>query len=740
MNDHRTLRSAFAAILAVLMALAVFPVSALPAFEAEKSPAAPYWTVPEGYNEYDYNKCAAFLEQEDENGVKNGQKLNPDYDPNDPETWIADTFDLHEDYDKFYTYFEGGYFNYPSEDFPIYLLIYDTVTIGIDWLREDESEYTSDGLHHVHSIILPSVYHLYYAFDCENPYLSDEEDVSDWYYAGDMDFSGMERLSTFFVNEAYYETASTINLSDCESLTAVGCPGCTQIKELNITGDKYIRWLNCNGTCLENGLDISQIDIDEYSHFDLLNISCMGLTSFEFPNVGIDCLRIDYNQLETLDLSPLRYLYEFSLVSEIGFANGYEGLKQINYLGRNCRVEGSNGYIGAIDYKYDYFNDYDESCVYDCIRVGYGAPDFIGWFDGNGELITEDENLYFDEGAIGEFIAKFGSISDPGIGDTDGSVPEGYNANDYNKLAAFFEQTNLTGRKNGARINADYDVNDPETWSGIEWIEVNGELRVSVISISDKCMEGELDVSDCEYLNTLYCHYGYLTELNASGCIRLEVLHCFDNRLTKLDVSGCENLTNLICCYNDLRELDVSECTSLSTLSCEYNSLSELDVSVCTNLTNLSCEYNSITELDLSNNQQLPYDYILAEGNGYIGYRWYYGYRDLYAMPDAEAVFEGFYNEEGVLLSAGTPEWNTYVYSIPSDAAGTIIARFSGASIPGDTDGDGEVSASDALLLLRFCVGELTEDQIIEAADVNGDGAIDLLDALLTLRIALGEV
>ena len=107
MNKHRTLKTAFAAVLAALMAFAVFPVSALPAFEAEKNPVAPFWTVPEGYNAHDYNKCAAFLEQEDENGVKNGQKLNPDYDPNDPETWISDGeedlgglfFDLEGDYD-----------------------------------------------------------------------------------------------------------------------------------------------------------------------------------------------------------------------------------------------------------------------------------------------------------------------------------------------------------------------------------------------------------------------------------------------------------------------------------------------------------------------------------------------------------------------------------------------------------------------------------------------------------------
>ena len=49
------------------------------------------YITPTGYNEYDYKKLVAFLEQPDDEGVKNGVKngftLSKNYDPNDPATW-----------------------------------------------------------------------------------------------------------------------------------------------------------------------------------------------------------------------------------------------------------------------------------------------------------------------------------------------------------------------------------------------------------------------------------------------------------------------------------------------------------------------------------------------------------------------------------------------------------------------------------------------------------------------------
>ncbi|MBR5947135.1 MAG: hypothetical protein IKZ82_00620 [Clostridia bacterium] len=89
---EKQLKTAFAAALALMMALALVHFSALPSSEA-KAEAAPTWTVPEGYNEHDYNKIVAFLEQTDENGVKNGTKLSETYDPNDLATWGSEYVD-----------------------------------------------------------------------------------------------------------------------------------------------------------------------------------------------------------------------------------------------------------------------------------------------------------------------------------------------------------------------------------------------------------------------------------------------------------------------------------------------------------------------------------------------------------------------------------------------------------------------------------------------------------------------
>ena len=59
--------------------------------------------------------------------------------------------------------------------------------------------------------------------------------------------------------------------------------------------------------------------------------------------------------------------------------------------------------------------------------------------------------------------------------------------------------------------------------------------------------------------------------------------------------------------------------------------------------------------------------------------------------------------------------------------------------LPGDVDGDGEVTVADALTALRASVGlaELGEEAYA-AADVDADGAITVSDALRILRAAAG--
>ena len=51
------------------------------------------YPTPGGYNDNDYQKLVTFLELEDESGVRNGEKISENYDPQDPTTWEGTTWE-----------------------------------------------------------------------------------------------------------------------------------------------------------------------------------------------------------------------------------------------------------------------------------------------------------------------------------------------------------------------------------------------------------------------------------------------------------------------------------------------------------------------------------------------------------------------------------------------------------------------------------------------------------------------
>lgn len=58
--------------------------------------------------------------------------------------------------------------------------------------------------------------------------------------------------------------------------------------------------------------------------------------------------------------------------------------------------------------------------------------------------------------------------------------------------------------------------------------------------------------------------------------------------------------------------------------------------------------------------------------------------------------------------------------------------------VPGDANGDGDINSRDALLVLRYSVGEEVS-MIRDNADVTGDGEINSRDALMILRYSVGD-
>ena len=198
------------------------------------------------------------------------------------------------------------------------------------------------------------------------------------------------------------------------------------------------------------------------------------------------------------------------------------------------------------------------------------------------------------------------------------ATPDGYNDHDYQKMVAFFEQTDENGVRNGEKLSENYDPTDPGTWweadgseIGVEWTVDDDEYRICEIRIGSSSlgMMGNLDVSGCTGLDRLDCSENQLTEINVSGCTALTDIDCSNNKLTELNVSTNTELYTLRCYGNQLTELDVSENTWLYELYCFGNELVRIDISGCTDLDGLDCSENQLTELDLSGNTSLRWLY-----------------------------------------------------------------------------------------------------------------------------------
>ena len=313
--------------------------------------------------------------------------------------------------------------------------------------------------------------------------------------------------------------------------------------------------------------------------------------------------------------------------------------------------------------------------------------------------------------------------------------------------------TELTKLRCGlGRIN-ELDVSD---CTALRWLDCGGneltELDVTqnTALLTLDCNNNqltELDVSQNPELHELYCKYNQLTELDLLQNSDLVNLHCGNNLLSELKLPQNSCIMDLFCGNNRLAELDVSDCRGLCTFYCENNRLTELDLSQNEWLEAFICYGNFFTELDLSNSS-LSVNRLHIDGNGFVGYFADHETDSATARAHSGAIFEGFYDESGALLSVG--EWDgekgEYLFELPYPCdIGTIIARFRdpepGEPGSGDINGDGEATVDDAIIDLRAAMGllQLPPAQL-EAGDMNGDGVIDVSDAIIILRKALGLI
>lgn len=198
-------------------------------------------------------------------------------------------------------------------------------------------------------------------------------------------------------------------------------------------------------------------------------------------------------------------------------------------------------------------------------------------------------------------------------------TPSGYNANDFQKMVDFLEQTDENGVKNGFKLNPNYSPYNPSTWGEyIEWVNIAGIKRVKVINFNRIDVVGNLNLNNFSNLVNANCartlisnlELGYLPNLETiniddtlissvdlSAVPKLRFLGCTDAPISNLDLSNVPNLTQLECFGTNVSDLDLSNVPNLAALNCYRTKISSLDLSKVPNLSTLGCD---ITEVDLS--------------------------------------------------------------------------------------------------------------------------------------------
>ncbi|MCR5610399.1 MAG: hypothetical protein K6F68_00995 [Clostridiales bacterium] len=240
-------------VVAVLLAMTALPALAL------RGAIHVRYATPSGYNEHDYQKLVAFLETEDETGVKNGTKLNPDYDPDDPATWT-----------------------------------------GVEWM-EERSEYrvnriTFSGCDLVGTLDVSGMTDLLRLTCSDNRLtglvLTDCDGL--WYI------------------ECFLNDIAELDVSDDPGLMILLCSG-LQLTELDVTHNPLLVSLNCGYN------QLTELDVTHNPELTTLVCHYNQLTSLDLSNnTALTWVSCEGNEITEIDLSNCEGMTAFDLITAEG--------------------------------------------------------------------------------------------------------------------------------------------------------------------------------------------------------------------------------------------------------------------------------------------------------------------------------------------------------------------------------------------------------------------------------------
>ncbi len=319
------------------------------------------------YNPVHLEKVRAFLETTDENGITNGQKINPSYDPQSPETWRSGMY--------------GFFFNEAGDLTNVFILFIE-VTGRLD----------VSGITTMHELII---------YDGA----LDGIDITGCTGLQNLDLGrqnltkidGIETCSALTganVNEnklvelhlsaphlttlyCYQNQLTELDLSQCPALTMVSC-GYNPIAELDLSANPAIQSLYCHDMAL------SSLNVSSLTNLELLWCQNNNLSG------SLDLTHS--NSLLITDTTG-NSLNSASLLSSWHGAN-----VSINSIG--------GGYVSF--YAKDTMVDEQWTFPVTCIAESDENVRFVHWIDdATGEIISEDPAFTIQRGVGGSFTAVF---------------------------------------------------------------------------------------------------------------------------------------------------------------------------------------------------------------------------------------------------------------------------------------------------------------------------------------------
>ncbi|MBR0156677.1 MAG: hypothetical protein IJM20_04055 [Clostridia bacterium] len=408
----------------------------------------------ETYNEYDVAKMREFLEIEDENGVKNGEKIvrieGDYYDPDDPSTWSCLGW-TEDGYLQYITFWSGNFAEYDGE-YPMHAEDLLVGTLDVSGMQElidvNIPENLIDG---VIADDCPNLEMLYCGnqftlFESRCTVVSVKNCPNLWYVGADycnnlssVEIDGCSSLIEIMMN--YTPHLASINIEDCKDCMEMMSFGESGIKNVDLSNmqslisaqfdDCPLTTVNLSGNVSEFELSVSGTEVNELDLSDCINV--YGLYIYDTPMTMLDirncnnlqalvCYETDIQIIDASHAEQIYYVNTMMTPSQQYLPN--QDAIAICPYGNDLRLKAENGKIG-IALSILYFGQ-------DAVVVG-AAPseegsDFLGWYDEeSGTLVSEEMHYSFDEAMINRMqnenislVARFSKGEEPLLGDING--------------------------------------------------------------------------------------------------------------------------------------------------------------------------------------------------------------------------------------------------------------------------------------------------------------------------------